>query len=78
MGDVAIELHRECECTLMALIGVACSSGHEGGGHAGRAGITVMNPNYRTEVRDGDVGVFIGANRLVRIGLGMRCRRGRG
>lgn len=31
MGDVALELYRECKCVLLALICTTCSGSHEGG-----------------------------------------------
>lgn len=77
MGDMAIELHREVGCTLIALIGAACSDvDDEGGGMAGR-GIrdkfsARVHPDYGSIVRDNDIGVFIGANRLVRVCFGIR------
>lgn len=66
-GDVALELYKECECTLFALICTACSGSPEGGQECvadigyGLHICPRVHPDYCTLLRDDDVGVFIGA-----------------
>lgn len=68
-GDMAVEVHQECECTLFALICNTCSGGHNNDCKRGRGGrghcCTRVHPDYDAVLRDGDVGVFIGATHKV-------------
>lgn len=77
-GDVAVELHRECGCTLFALIcsssSLSFSSSGEREGDRRRdtssreQGFARVHPDYGEVLRDDDVGVFIGANHMVGAG----------
>ncbi|CAN0056547.1 unnamed protein product [Ascophyllum nodosum] len=69
-GDVAIELYRECDCTLLALICTTCSGGHKDGVKCGdfdgrdpgQKRCARVHPDYHGVLKSDDVGVFIGAS----------------
>ena len=80
-GDVAVELHRECGCTLFALICTTASSspvsfsssgrresGRKRDAHSREQRAARVHPDYGEVLRDDDVGVFIGANHMVCVG----------
>ena len=72
-GDVAIELYRECDCTLLALICTTCSGGHKDGVKCGdfdgrdpgQKRCARVHPDYHGVLKSDDVGVFIGASQKV-------------
>ena len=83
-GDVAVELHRECGCTLFALIyttagspflSFSSSGGREGGqrldSSSREQGLARVHPDYGEVLGEDDVGVFIGANHMVGVGVWM-------
>lgn len=79
VGDVALELYRECECVLFVLICTTCSGGQEGdsmrcgsmegddssGSDSQGSRCARVHPDYHTVLRRNDVGVFIGASQKV-------------